>query len=180
MDRQGLISAVVCAAAIMVGGVARADESRTIATSGQACQPAFGAAGQVGYGEPGIGNYSSTSARVFCSAQVDSLDYNYQGLLENTYVWLQTYDYSSTTDFWCYPWADDQGSNFWGPTKHTCSGWGGCPDPTSSFTGTSWLYWYNPFPGGHNRSLTYGVSCNIAPGSWVQFMWSQNTTRGSN
>jgi hypothetical protein len=172
----------MAAVALVLGtaGTVRADEGRTIATNGQACVAAYGAAGQVGYGEPGIGNYSSSGARIFCASQLDTINYNYQGLVTNSYLEVQAFDYSTTVDYWCYPWADDQGTNFWGPTKHTCSGWGGCPDPTTSFTGMSWLYWYNPFPGGHNRSLTYGVSCNLAPSSWLQFMWSSNVQQGSN
>jgi hypothetical protein len=160
----------------VVGIVASASTSQATSWSyahGIDCKPVYGAANQAGYGEPGIGNFSSgASLRVFCSPEATQVT---SGLLNVTTIAVITSDNSATSPFSCYPYAASATwGTFWGATKYSCSQYGGCPDSTSSFTGTATINWTNPF----NSSSAYlgtwdsGVSCTIPPSasyaSWIQ------------
>jgi hypothetical protein len=144
------------------------------------CKPLYGQASQAGYGEPGIGNFSSAaSMSVFCSPEV-TIPAGASGTLV-TNLGVQTIDYSATSPFSCYPFASSStAGTYWGPNKFTCGTSGGCPDATmSSFTGPASLLWISPFAGVGKPiefgAYSVGVACTIPPSanyaSWVQQAW---------
>jgi hypothetical protein len=142
------------------------------------CKPYYGQAGQAGYGEPGIGNFSTTAAMsVFCSPEQALPTASVGSTATNIDVYVS--DNSATSPFSCYAYASSSNwGTYWGVNKFTCSQAGGCPDSTSSFTGQSTLSWTNPFPftAGQIPPLlgTYnvGVACSI-PASTTYASWIQ-------
>lgn len=158
---KSLKHAIVLAAA---GALFSATASASYFTveHGASCQPAFGSQSLVGVGEPGIGDYSGTqAARVFCAAP--------RYFSDITSIQVEYTDETTTQSFACYGFAQNMysGSTTWTATRYTCSQYGGCPDPTQSYTGHNMMTLAFPAPEMHLA----GVSCTIPPAasyaSWV-------------
>lgn len=150
---------------------------------GTECKAAYGQYAQVGVGEPGSGNFSSASAlRLFCPvSRSETYDDSFGPWFVQGGSLLYS-DSSTTQPFSCYIFAvENTGAEYWGATLYTCSQWGGCPDSTSSYTGTSTLSWSNPFPYAFNGAEV-GYSCNVPPSatyaSWVTSYQTYSTRSG--
>lgn len=109
-------------------------------SSGNACQGAFGST-SVFHDDLAAANASQSVSAVFaCPINLGTLS-PYAYMASNAYV-LQYIDHSSTTNFSCYItkayWNGDQ---YWSAGLYTCSTWGGCNDPTQSYTGANGLVW---------------------------------------
>jgi hypothetical protein len=139
------------------------------------CKPYYGQYAQAGYGEPGIGNMSSSSSlRMFCSPEATS-PAGATPAVSNIGVYVS--DASTTSPLSCYVYAASTNwGTYWGATKYSCSQYGGCPDSTSSFTGQATLNWATPFSGTpipvYLGTFDVGASCTLPPSasnaSWIQ------------
>jgi hypothetical protein len=91
-------------------------------------------------------------------------------------IQMDMYDSSGTVTNRCFPHTNTSaaGVTFFGPTKYTCSTWGGCPDSTSAYQGPAYLFWNatESFLGTSSGSLnvvydfsTTGVKCFVGHGT---------------
>jgi hypothetical protein len=147
-------------------------------THGIECKASYGQYAQVGVGEPGSGNFSnSSSLRLFCPVSRSETYDNAFGPWSVLYASVLYGDNNTAQPFSCYIFAvENTGGEYWGATKYTCSQWGGCPDSTSSFTGTGTLSWSNPFPNAFNGAEV-GFSCTVPPSaSYASWVTSYQTT----
>jgi len=180
MKAQAMVRTVIaCFVIWMAGSSGALAQTNVHYEHGSDCQPGFGTVGQVGYGEPGIGNLSTTSeARVFCPVDRSEFRNNVWPATTVVYGSLNYVDNSNAVPFWCYMWAtENDGSATWSSKKYTCSpsGGQGCYDSTTEFVGSYRIDWSNPFgEGRYFNEPTIGYSCNIprvAGGfgaSWVE------------
>lgn len=140
MDASGLAKRIGAALLITLVGSSVMAALPISVGHGVNCQPAFGQANQVGYGEPGIGNFSSTqTARIFCPVSPLFL---WKGptqvaTVPVTRIPVYYLDNARNDPFWCYPYGVTQGGGaYWGTPKYTCSQPGGClTNSNPTFTG---------------------------------------------
>lgn len=139
---------------------------------GVECQPVFGQANQVGYGEPGVGNFSQTQrARVFCPLP-PHIQVAGGGSYSPGIKWIELLymDNAREDPFSCYAYAvTDHGGMMWAPTLFTCNVPGGCASSVNSYKGTNTLRWNKPFF--WLAFPSYGFSCFLPRAesfaSWV-------------
>jgi hypothetical protein len=89
-------------------------------------------------------------------------------------------DSSSSQEFFCrvegMTWNGTTYNSSW---KWTCSTAGGCTSSTSSFTGSNYLYWYQPF-GSSSITGLVGISvyCSMPGGSYpnYSYIWGYDIT----
>src|SRR5262245_29801885 len=170
MKRILLAAAIAAIASTTLAGEVRAEDDHH--AHGTMCQPMYGQQGQVGYGEPGAGNFSNSSELgLFCPVPHSQNRFGVTGGR------VSVYDNSSTTPFSCYMFAESWfGGTWWSSTKFTCSDPNGCADSTSVYTGHGYLQWINPF--GNSDALggfpTLGFRCSVPRSStyasWVEAM----------
>lgn len=172
--KRWIVASALLAACSATTGVA---QTNTYNAHGTSCQPGFNVSGQTAYGEPGIGNFStSAEARVFCPVSRAELHTNVWPTTKVTLGDLSYIDDSGTIPFWCYMWlVENNGATYWSVKLYTCSAPSlGCYDSTTEFIGSGVLWWSNPF--GQDRFFngpTIGYSCNIprienGRASWIQ------------
>jgi hypothetical protein len=124
------------------------------------CQAESGKQNYALYGEPGIGNGSSSQLRVWCPVTTNGVT----GTLNSMHAWI--IDSSSTAYNRCYAFnCTDYGACVWTGWKYACSTANGCNDPTTTYTGNAYIGFFNV--GGNSSTVYQGLSCELAPGSWV-------------
>jgi len=155
-------------------GIARGD-TNTYETPASVCQPAYNTSAQTAYGEPGIGNFSSTAeARIFCPVGRAEMRNLVWPTTKVSWGAVRYVDNNSSVPFWCYMWLmENSGATYWSGSKYTCSApYGGCFDSTSEYIGINTLSWSNPFGDQFFNDPTVGYSCYIpreenGRASWV-------------
>jgi hypothetical protein len=160
--------------------VSRVAHAQYIMEAGNSCQAGFGNT-IIDQDDYGVGNQDTTSAHsVLCPINVGSSSF-YYATLSNVLLFYT--DVTTTQPFWCYTYQNEINSGeWWGSTLFTCST-GGCPDSTTSFTGSNSLEWNGTtgfeFPQGGSTWTIYwldnaGYRCNLPPAtstSWSGRSW---------
>jgi hypothetical protein len=173
IEKESLVKYFGALIAILVAmPSARADNYHHL--HGSSCTPAYGSQSYVGSGEPGIGNYvGGAEARVFCTSPAEQS--GYQTVIP-TALYVTVFDGSSTIPLWCYGYATDRYVTYWSGSKYACSSSSGCPDPTSSFVGTTSMQWNLPFTYTDISGMEFGVSCNLPRSGTPYTSWMEDFT----
>jgi len=161
---------VACTGALLAFG-ATAYGAVTGYWSGGLCQPQNSTAGtDLGVGEAGATNANTSSSRdfwCFFGRNISTIDGSASAV-------VRVADANTTVPFWCYAFNTTEAFGYyWSSTKYSCSTAGGCPDSTSSFTGTTYLSWSNPFNLSEEvTSMNIGFHCSVPPtqsgnGTWI-------------
>ena len=113
----------------------------------------------------GIANFETVVDSVICPIALGSIASTGQSV-DN--IVMRYLDGSSTNYFWCYPFQTYwDGSTYSGTGKYTCSGGGGCPDYTTSYTGNGYLQWNgSSLPSQLNTvyiDSNFGIICYLPP-----------------
>jgi hypothetical protein len=157
---------------LMLATASSAFAERDYYTHGLACQPFWGASPQLSYGETGVGNWTNANAAVSCPGfgTSQTLATPGGGFWTVTQGRVLVADNNSTQPLSCNVWSTDgYGWMSYGPSKFSCSSYGGCNDLTTAYVGQDWLvfdinpYWWD---------AVLGYSCTLPPtgpfASWIE------------